>query len=74
MADNPQDSGNNRNATMLGVRALSDLNATLKTLFPIAGGTATSATAGSAVLPGNPAGFLVVTLLDGTSAKIPFYR
>lgn len=37
--------------------------------------TATSATSGSAsTLPGTPAGYLVVTLPDGTVAKFPYYN
>lgn len=41
--------------------------------FPQTVGTATTATGGAATLPGNPVGFLVVTLPNGTSAKIPYY-
>lgn len=45
----------------------------LRSTFPQQGGTATSATAGAATLPANPVGFIVVTLPDGTSAKVPYY-
>lgn len=45
-----------------------------QTVFPQQTGTATTATGGAATLPGNPVGFVVVSLPDGTSAKIPYYR
>lgn len=44
-----------------------------KSVFPQQTGTSTSATAGAATLPGNPVGFIVVTLPNGSLAKIPFY-
>jgi hypothetical protein len=56
-----------------GVRTMGELITTLKTVFPAASGTATTATGGSATLPSNPIGFIVVTLPDGTSAKVPYY-
>jgi hypothetical protein len=75
MADDntPADNGANRNATMLGVRALSAIVTALGNIFPQTSGTATSATAGAATLPANPVGFIVVTLPNGTSAKVPYY-
>ena len=57
----------------LGVRAMNDLRLAITSVFPQTGGTATSATGGAATLPANPVGFIVVTLPDGTSAKIPYY-
>lgn len=56
-----------------GVRAISDLTAAIKGVFPAAGGTASSASAGSATLPANPVGFISVTLPDGTVALVPYY-
>jgi hypothetical protein len=75
MADDntPVDNGANRNATMLGVRAIQTLTSTLARVFPAAGGTATSATGGSATLPAAPVGFITVTLPDGTAALVPYY-
>lgn len=35
--------------------------------------TATTATAGTATLPAQPVGFLVITRKDGTQIKIPYY-
>jgi hypothetical protein len=74
MADDnsPADNGN-RNATMLGVRALNAIVTALAGVFPQTSGTTTTASAGSATLPANPVGFLTVTLPDGTSARIPYY-
>ncbi|MBB3411201.1 hypothetical protein FHT87_005154 [Rhizobium sp. BK316] len=57
----------------LGVRAMNDLRLAITAIFPQTGGTATSATGGAATLPPNPVGFIVVTLPDGTSAKVPYY-
>lgn len=55
------------------VQATNKGNTILSSTFPQQGGTASSATGGSATLPANPVGFLVVTLPNGTSAKIPYY-
>jgi hypothetical protein len=44
-----------------------------KSVFPQQAGTAPSATAGAATLPGNPVGFIVVKLPNGDLAKIPYY-
>lgn len=52
---------------------VSSLAASVAKAFPIITGTSSSATAGAATLPANPVGFIVVTLPDGTSAKVPFY-
>jgi hypothetical protein len=56
-----------------GVRAINSLATVIGKVFPAAGGTSTTATAGSATLPANPVGFIDVTLPDGTAAKVPFY-
>jgi len=56
-----------------GVRYLGGILSTLSKSFPQVTGTASSATGGSATLPANPVGFIVITLPDGTSAKVPYY-
>jgi len=56
-----------------GVQAINQVIQTLKAVFPISGGTTTTATGGSATLPANPVGFITVTLPDGTAAKVPYY-
>ena len=56
------------------VTAISLINQTLRSVFPQTGGTTTSATAGAATLPANPVGFIVVTLPNGTVAKVPYYQ
>lgn len=68
-----QDSGGIISTLQLGVRAINDLVAKIGKIFPISGGTTTTATGGSATLPANPVGFIVVTLPDGTTAKVPYY-
>lgn len=72
MADTGDDNSN-RNMMRLGVAAINALNVTMSRVFPAAGGTSPSASAGSATLPENPIGFIVVTLPDGTAAKVPYY-
>jgi len=56
-----------------GVRALNGILNTLTKSFPQVTGTSSSATGGSAALPANPTGFIVIVLPDGTSAKLPYY-
>lgn len=56
-----------------GVQAINNLKSALTSIFPQTAGTSASATAGSATLPSNPVGFIVVTLPNGTSAKVPYY-
>lgn len=75
MADIPNTDapGANRAATLLGVRALNDIVSAIKSVFPIAGGTTTAATAGAATLPANPVGFIEVTLPSGAVALVPYY-
>lgn len=53
---------------------VSSLAAGVAKAFPVITGTATSATAGAATLPANPVGFIVITLPDGTSARVPYYH
>ena len=48
------------------VTAVSLINQTLRSTFPYTTGTSTSATAGAQTLPANPAGFIVITLPNGT--------
>jgi len=75
MADDnsPADNGN-RNATMLGVRALNAIVTALGNIFPAATGTATTASGGAATLPANPVGFFVVTdPVTGSTVKVPYY-
>lgn len=55
------------------VTAINGLQQTMANTFPQQGGTSGSATGGAATLPGNPVGFLTITLPDGTSAKVPYY-
>jgi len=56
------------------VTAISLINQTLRSVFPYATGTSSTATAGAASLPANPVGFITITLPDGTSAKVPYYN
>lgn len=56
-----------------GVQYLGQIISAIKSVFPQQTGTATSATAGAATLPANPVGFIVVSLPDGTSVKVPYY-
>lgn len=56
-----------------GVTILGQILQALKTIFPSGTGTSNSATAGAATLPGNPVGFINVTLPNGTQGKVPYY-
>lgn len=56
-----------------GVRYLGQLILAIKTIFPQQTGTSTTATAGAATLPAAPVGFIVVSLPNGTSVKVPYY-
>lgn len=56
-----------------GVRNIGQLVQAMRTIFPQQTGTAPTASAGSATLPATPEGFIMVTLPDGTLAKIPYY-
>lgn len=53
---------------------LAQLIEVVRNVFPVGGATSTSATAGGQTLPANPAGFMAVTLPDGTAVKIPYYN
>ncbi len=56
-------------ATQIGA-----LNSSLVSVFPQATSTtSTTATSGIETLPGNPAGFLNITI-NGTPYKVPFYN
>lgn len=57
-----------------GVQAITALRTTISSVFPVSTGTASSAVAGAATLPANPVGFIVVTLPNGTTAKVPYYN
>lgn len=71
----PDDSGGgNRSVLQNAVRVLSLIAKSLQSAFPQVTSTTSSATAGAATLPANPAGFIVITLPDGTTAKVPFYN
>lgn len=56
-----------------GVRALGQVAKNISTVFPQQTGTSSTATAGAATLPANPVGFIVVSLPNGTSVKVPYY-
>jgi hypothetical protein len=58
----------------IGNQLLGQLIETVRGIFPVGGATSTTATAGAQTLPANPAGFLAVTLPDGTAVKIPYYN
>jgi hypothetical protein len=60
-------------ATQNLVLAFNNMNTTLKQVLPVVQSTATTATAGSQTLPANPAGFLNITLPNGTPARVPYY-
>jgi hypothetical protein len=55
------------------VVSLGNLTQTITKVFPQTGGTATTATGGSATLPSSPVGFVVVTLPSGSVVKLPYY-
>ncbi len=58
-----------------GVRYLGLIIQALQKAFIQFGGKTTSATAGAAsALPATPAGYVAMTLPDGTVEKIPFYN
>lgn len=57
-----------------GVRNIGQLVQAMRTIFPQQTGTSPTASAGAETLPANPAGFIVVSLPDGTSAKVPYYN
>lgn len=72
-SENQDKDGGIRGMLRLGVQSLNQILVTLQRSFPQQTGTSGTATGGAATLPGNPVGFIVVTLPDGTSAKVPYY-
>ena len=56
-----------------GVIALGNILQALKAIFPQGTGTSSSATTGAATLPGNPVGFVNITLPSGAQARVPYY-
>ncbi len=46
---------------------------TLRGVGVFFGAKATTATGGSATLPSNPVGFVIITFSDGSTGKIPYY-
>jgi hypothetical protein len=61
-------------STLKGVSTnLSQIWLTIKTIFPQSTGTSFAATAGTATLPAQPNGFIIVNLPSGTQAKVPYY-
>lgn len=57
-----------------GVSNLGLLVQAIRAIFPQQTATTPTATAGAATLPANPAGFIVVSLPNGTLAKVPYYN
>jgi hypothetical protein len=58
-----------------GVQNLGVIAKTMSSAFPQQTGTTTSATGGSAsTLPSTPAGYINVTLQNGTAVKVPYYN
>lgn len=60
-------------ALQQAVIAINKLTAAVKNVSFQSTGVTGSATAGAAVLPANPVGFLTITLPDGEPAKVPYY-
>ena len=54
-------------------KAVQAQTAAIQTVFPQQTGTSGTATAGSATLPANPVGFIIVTLPGGATVKVPYY-
>lgn len=71
MADGGRDS--NTSQLQNGVRALNKIEQAIREVFPNSGGTSTTATAGAIVSPGDYAGYIIVTLPDGSTVKVPYY-
>lgn len=57
-----------------GVTNLANIYQAILSVFPQQSGTASTASAGGATLPGAPAGFIVVNLPNGSQGKVPFYN
>ena len=75
MADGDQNKGlQDLNSTQQsGVKNLGLIVQAIKSVFPQQTGTASTATGGAATLPGNPVGFITITLPSGAIAKVPYY-
>jgi len=62
-------------AAQNAVIAINNLSKTLQTVLPVVQSTATSATAGSnGDVPAQVVGYLVITLPNGSAAKVPYYN
>ena len=55
-------------------KLLSSILVAMKSLGIQIGALSTTATTGSATLPGNPQGFVTLTFPDGSSGKVPYYN
>lgn len=60
-------------AVQNAVIALNNFTQAMQTVLPAVQSTSGTATAGAATLPANPKGFLVITLPNGDSARVPYY-
>lgn len=56
------------------LQAIKANTAALQAVFPQGTGVSTTATAGAQTLPANPAGFVNVTLPNGSQARVPYYN
>ena len=56
-----------------GVTNLGQLVQIIKSVFPQMTGLSSTATAGAATLPATPAGFIIVTLPNGSTVKVAYY-
>ena len=56
-----------------GVTNLGQLVQIIKSVFPQMTGLSSTATAGTATLPATPAGFIIVTLPNGSTVKVAYY-
>ena len=56
-----------------GVTNLGQLVQIIKSVFPQMTGLSSTATAGAATLPATPAGFIIVTLTNGSTVKVAYY-
>lgn len=57
-----------------GVRALYDISTKISSIFPQVSGTSSTATGGAITPPAQVAGYVTVTLPNGTSVKIPYFN
>ena len=61
----------NINVTLSGLQQ--QIATSTSSIYPQTQGVSTTATAGAIVSPGNFAGFIDVTLPNGTTAKVPYF-